>query len=205
MRRSAIILGAALALSLAANTAQARDEVYIGGSLVVDLVTEFDFRGTANATSYGAEFDPALGLEGHIGYDFGNPRVEAEIAYRTMDVESITPGTGGSGDMGLTSIIGSVFYDFENETKFTPYAGAGAGIVFFSGEASYTDVNGAAATEEFDAIAPALQGQLGARYEVADDVSLRGGYNLLFIPTSDDNEDNLLFAHGIKFGVDVAF
>ena len=205
MRRTATILGAALAMSLIANTAQARDEVYIGGSLVVDLVTEFDFRGTADTTTYNADFDPAYGLEGHVGYDFGNPRVEAEIAYRTMDVGSVSPGSNGSGDLGLTSVTGNIFYDFENETKFTPFVGAGAGVVFFSGEATYTDVNGAAATEEFDTIAPALQGQIGARYEVADDVSLRGGYNLMIIPTSDDNESNVLFVNGIKLGVDVAF
>ena len=122
-----------------------------------------------------------------------------------MDVDTITSGTNGSGDLGLTSVTGSIFYDFENETNLTPYVGAGAGVVFFSGEASYTDENGAAATEEFDTVAPVLQGHIGARYEVADDVSLRGGYNLMVIPTSDDNESNTLFVNGIKFGVDVTF
>ncbi|MEQ8440988.1 MAG: outer membrane beta-barrel protein [Alphaproteobacteria bacterium] len=205
MRISGILTGAALAASLATGTAEARDQIYIGGSMVVDLVSEFNFRGTAGTTSYETDFDPAFGLEGHVGYDFGNPRLEAEIAYRTMDVDTIAPGSGGSGDMGLTSVIGSVFYDFENETAFTPYVGAGAGIVFFSGDASFTNINGVAETEEFDTIAPALQGQVGARYEVADDVSLTGGYNLMIIPTSDDNEDNTMFVNGIKFGVDVAF
>lgn len=206
MKTSGILAGAALAIAFGASAAKAeQDQVYIGGVAVVNLVTEYGFRGTAATTTYRAEFEPAYGIRGQVGYDFGEFRLEGDLGYRTMGVEEVESGTNGSGDMSITTAMANLIYDFDDGKPFMPYVGAGFGIAFFGGDTTYTNQAGITETEEFDAIAPAIQAMLGARYEVDKDVMLKAGYDVMLIAHSDDNEHNEIFVHGISVGVDFGF
>jgi opacity protein-like surface antigen len=83
------------------------------------------------------EYDSGLGFSGVVGYDFGTPRVEGEIAYLKNDIDKLsTQGTtvSGSGDATTWSFMLNGYVDIENRSAFTPYFGGGIGLASVSME-----------------------------------------------------------------------
>ena len=102
------------------------------------------------------EFSSAWGLlaGAAIGYGFSKGlRFELEYFYRGSDNDETSdiPGASGAttedklrqeistatdriGAVDSHSLFGNLFYDFRNETRFTPYLGVGAGLGFTSME-----------------------------------------------------------------------
>ena len=84
------------------------------------IETTFD-----SGTTYGLAF----------GYDFENAfRVEGELTRREADVDTHDLDNGGAiagsfGEANSTSFFANVFYDFENDSRVTPYVGVGLGQV----------------------------------------------------------------------------
>ena len=62
-----------------------------------------------------------------FGYDFGND-IRTEFVYdRISGSISKINGVASSVDLGASTISASIFKDFSNESKFTPYVGIGIG------------------------------------------------------------------------------
>jgi len=88
------------------------------------------------------EFDGGYVLGGAIGYMFDNFRIEGEISYQKNDADKVTiksvklngvdQGISGSepadGDVGIFTFLANGYYDFNNDSKFTPYLTAGIGM-----------------------------------------------------------------------------
>lgn len=79
-----------------------------------------------------------------LGYDF-NTRfavpVRAELEYTAWSsvdgskhVEYAGESFKGNGEVGIQSLFANIYYDFHNDTKFTPYVGAGLGVGFVKTE-----------------------------------------------------------------------
>lgn len=101
---------------------------------------------TTPRTIYTADFDPGLGFAGALsaGYTLDNLRFEVEYLHRRQgDDSSLLPGTTdvtrGKGrewlrppsasisDFQANQLFVNAYYDFRNDSPWTPYLGAGLG------------------------------------------------------------------------------
>ena len=97
-------------------------------------------------TIYTADFDPGLGFAGALsaGYTLDNLRFEVEYLHRRQgDDSSLLPGTtdvtrgkgrewlqppsAGISDFQANQFFMNAYYDFRNDSPWTPYLGAGLG------------------------------------------------------------------------------
>jgi outer membrane protein OmpA-like peptidoglycan-associated protein len=81
-----------------------------------------------------AEFDDGWAGGVAFGYDWGGPRLEAEVSYRRNEndrisiTSPITASAPLAGHMSALSVMLNALYDFTNSSRFTPYLGAGIGV-----------------------------------------------------------------------------
>ncbi len=97
----------------------------------------------------GMDLDTGFAFGAASGYAFrNNLRVEGELAYQFNNVSLSSYNTKGrtySGNKNIHTLAGLVngYYDFKNESDFTPYLGAGVGIGGVVNE-SFADFGGVA-------------------------------------------------------------
>lgn len=125
------------------------------------------------------EMDNGYKAAGVLGYDFGYFRAEAEVSYRTNDIDRISYrnlATEAGGDVSSTSFMLNGYLDFENSTPFTPYIGAGIGYnyVDFDGYLNYSNVS-----VKFDNTDNVLAYQLmaGISWNILESLALELSYN----------------------------
>jgi len=89
------------------------------------ILTELDDSGYALSFAFGRRHSNAL-------------RSEIEVAFRSNDINSTFNGDANTevrdGRVSATSLMKNFIIDFSNDTRFTPYAGAGLGISFIAVE-----------------------------------------------------------------------
>ena len=132
------------------------------------------------------EYDTGFVAGGAIGYDFGQAmgplglRLEAEVSYRSNDVDSHTvtvigagPGTFPSGVGSTTALagMGNVLFDLNTGSPFTVYGGGGLGVanIDFDGHATGPD---AASVMNDDDTVFAWQLIAGTGYEISPNMVL---------------------------------
>ena len=153
MRKLAIAV--ALSTSLLASPAMARDGAfYIGAEFGPMIVEDIDFDLTAGTTttSDAITIDADRGFDGDVivGYDFGAFRLEAEVAYKENDLDTITNstriGTPNSIAAGTRTAQGEVIalsamvngmLDFGDDDGVQGFIGGGAGIARVKTEAAF--------------------------------------------------------------------
>lgn len=197
-----------MAAVLAAAPAVAEESFYVGGSLAASSVSDYDFKkNNPNSQTRTIEFDSGFGLDGRVGYDAGAVRVELELGFRGIDVDSVSPGSNASGDLNVYTAMLNGAYDLELESDFTPYIGIGIGALIVEGDVAYTSSSDGTTTEDknFYGAAPAAQIGIGTAYAISESVDLIGGYDLLGAQSDDGNEDNVILMHSVTFGLNVNF
>lgn len=197
-----------MAAVLAAAPAVAEESFYVGGSLAASSVSDYDFKkNNPNSQTRTIEFDSGFGLDGRVGYDAGAVRVELELGFRGIDVDSVSPGSNASGDLNAYSAMLNGAYDLELESDFTPYIGIGVGALIVEGDVAYTSSSDGTTTEDknFYGAVPAAQIGIGTAYAISESVDLIGGYDLLGAQSDDGNEDNVILMHSVTFGLNVNF
>lgn len=149
MRKSFLMLTSALAVSMAAGSAQAGTGWYVGLSGGANWVEDVNINGVpgtaypyAGATDERFEFDTGWIVTGQIGYKWAsNWRVEFELGYRSNDgdIIQLTPPAGDQGDNEITQFTQmlNVLYDFPITDKWTLSLGVGLG----GNLVSYEDTN----------------------------------------------------------------
>ena len=107
-----------------------------------------------------------------LGYKFNkNIRGEISYAFNLLDDNSAPTDTnGGTGYLGLDqidthSLFASVYYDFPNSSKFTPYFGGGLGTTFIDTDGNYQN-------RKHNDLTFGYQGKLGVSYELKDSTDL---------------------------------
>lgn len=124
---------AVLATSFIATAAQAAEQVrwpnwYVGLHAGLNYRTDGDLTLTPGGAT---EISSDVGFGGGIslGYVppttvpfFNNSRWELEFAYRANDNDNV------DGDISSLNYYANVYYDFNNDTAWTPYVGAGLGL-----------------------------------------------------------------------------
>lgn len=157
--------------------------VQIGATWLEDADIDYNDPGFIDDES---EFDTGYNIGAAVGYDFGQGRLEAEVAYRQNDFDKINIDGidfSADGDASALSLMVNGYLDIENQSPFTPYLGAGIGVA----DISFNDVEvvGVGFADDEDTVfayqlaagvgievAPALIIDLGYRYFATDDPEL---------------------------------
>ena len=111
------------------------------------------------------KFDSGVGFDLGLGYDFGNIRLEA-----TWDL--ITSGGGKvagvevDDDTTVNGYLASIYYDFDNSSKWTPFIGGSLG-----------SVNAEVGEEDASSFYYGVQG--GVSYEVSEQLDIIGKVSYL--------------------------
>lgn len=115
-----------------------------------------------------------------------NLRGEVEFSYIQADVDTIFGGIPVPDDVTVTStgynLLANLWYDFSNDSGFTPYIGGGVG--FGKTVVSSDDVSG-------EITASGLLYQLGAgvKVDVADNIALDVGYRYRVLSDAETDFD----------------
>lgn len=111
--------------------------------------------------------DSKLGWAGNafVGYNFGGPRLELEVAYRNNKVKkNELPGGGERVQSG--AVMANFIYEFFSDSVVSPYIGAGAGAAYVWGKGLVDDGD----------VAFAYQGIAGVNLKVTPNVVLSADY-----------------------------
>ena len=174
---------ASVGLQLAALPAVAGDKgIYALGSL-----------GVAQTDAEAVSFDEELNTELGLGYDFGND-IRVEVTWERDNQDSATVvGYTIDTDTTTDTVLFSVYKDFSNSTKLTPFIGGGIGS---------TSVN----EDNFNwdsGFTYALS--LGASYELSENLDAYGKVQTLYTEPQIENveiEANIVSA---KIGLRYSF
>ena len=143
-----------------------------------------------------------------VGYDFSaispaNARAELEYTYKNsttfnpnpvalIDLDTGERMTGGlestlNSELTTQSLMLNGYYDFKNQTKFTPYVSAGVGFTHVKNKQSTDDFSTSDSDNHFTWAAG-----LGVAYNITDSVALDASYRYVdagkfkFTDTQDD-------------------
>lgn len=107
---------------------------FLGGSFARDAtVSSFDSF-TGGSFSDKVTFNPGIYTGGTGGYDFGFLRLEGELSYRNLGIDTVTNESSGErfrnvdGDLGAFAVMFNAFFDVHNPSPVTPYLGGGIGF-----------------------------------------------------------------------------
>jgi opacity protein-like surface antigen len=156
---------------------------------------------TYNGAGYtiGSELEPGFIVGGAVGATvYENLRAELEFSFIQAGVKSIAGSDVPDGYEATSTgynLLGNVWYDFVNDTSFTPYIGAGVGY-------GYTEL----ATDDFDGAyeASGLLYQLGAgvKFDVADNIALDLGYRYRVLSDANTTFDGEEIGGGYEIKTD---
>ncbi len=155
------------------------------------------------------ESDNGLALAGAVGYGFSeNLRVEAEMQYVKHDLDKVNV-FGGSldldGDFSSLALLFNGYYDFANESAFTPFISAGLGFSKLDVSDISVPALGPLSSSDDDTVF-AYQFAAGVRYAVNEKVSVDVKYR--YFATSDPELDVLkpeVSGNLLTAGITVAF
>lgn len=148
--------------------------LYVAGAAGVSMPTDkYDDNG-AYAVSVGWQFHPLV-------------RAEIEGGYRHLNADSRVQGQGN-----IYSVLLNGYWDIKNDTRFTPYLGAGAGW-------AYENQNAVGRTNDNNGSAFAYQGIAGVSYAIDGNWALTAQYNYIDTTNFDFS------AHEVKGGVRYTF
>lgn len=169
-----------LALALPFAAAAQSDGPYISGAFGGIQPGDSDIQG--NGINAEAEFDPGFVGAAAIGSAFGKWRAEGEVSYRSADIDDISGAANSSGDVDGLGLMLNGFYDFKNETNWTPYVGVGVGTMRLDVD-GVNPIGGARVDEEDWVLAGQAIG--GVNYTINDRLGIFTDYRYL---VTDDAE-----------------
>lgn len=128
-------------------------------------------------TSPHIDFEDGFAGSIALGYKIGNGlRSEIETMYLTSDVDTIAGSSMPSGKAESVNLMLNVLYDFNINSKFTPYVGVGAGVSFV-GFDGISPINGTSLSNSDEV--PVAQGIVGISYDITDSLEFFGTYRYM--------------------------
>jgi len=182
---------------------------YVSGNIGFAMLSDSDITdSTVPGITLDSEFDTGLALGVALGYGFGKTRIEGEIAYQKNDFDKI--GVLGvsfdaSGDATTLAFLLNGYYDFTNNSRFTPYVSAGLGFARIEVNDFSVPILGVPPESDDDTVF-AYQIGAGVGYAVSKNVTIDVKYR--YFATSDpkfDTTEAEFASHNLLFGVRVNF
>lgn len=141
-------------------------------------------------------------------------RTEIEMALRTNSSKEWKSINGKiKGTWNNSSLMANVFYDFHNDTQFTPYVGAGLGLAFNYAGYDVREVNGNSFSMSEHSTSFAWNVGLGAAYNFNDNFAVDAQYRFVGMGHAEPSANvvgkhyevgtrpyNNEFALGLRFG-----
>ena len=174
---------------------------YLSGNIGGYSVDDADINDGDDAGE--VSFDDGFMATGALGRTVGSAgRVEAELGYRANDIDKVKTdelGTAANGgDLSTISLMGNAYYDFNTESSFTPFLGAGIGLANIEAD---TDL-----TEKDDDTVFAYQLAAGGSLAAGENLNLDIQYR--YFATDDpkfDGVDAEYHTHNLMFGLRFTF
>ena len=208
-RRAKFVAGLFCAMSLAAPMAAqaAEDGFYAEGRIGLSLPLNSDL--DSATTSQEVDLDRSIVGNVAVGHGYGNGvRTELEIGFRENDVDSISGGGSGTGDVATWSFMANALYDVAVDGPLKPFFGIGAGIARIDASGA-TPSTGTSINDTDTAFA--WQGMAGVAYAVNERVKLTLGYRYFAVPDADLNNnvgtsfETDYASHDVLFGLRYSF
>lgn len=120
-----------------------------------------------------------------IGYQF-DQNLRADLTYNWTGNYTVAPGA----TLNTSSVLGTVYYDWKNESSLTPYIGAGIGY-------GWQNAGGTAVSDH--GIAVGLNA--GVAYDITNNLALDVGYRFhdIFTNTQSTGEHQVMAGLRVKF------
>ena len=185
----------------------AEDGFYAEGRIGLSLPLNSDL--DSATTSQEIDLDRSIVGNVAVGHGYGNGvRTELEFGYRENDIDSISGGGSGTGDVGTWSFMANALYDVNVDGPLKPYFGVGAGIARIDVSGA-TPSTGTSINDKDTAFA--WQGMAGVAYAVSERVKLTLGYRYFSVPDADVNNnagtsfETDYASHDVMFGLRYSF
>jgi opacity protein-like surface antigen len=123
-----LLLAAALVIIAQGAWAQTKPW-YVAAGLGASFVNDVDSTDSTGFTIT-ADLDTGIVGTGAFGRSFGNFRAEGELTSNTNDVSTLSAlgvSLDASGDVSTLGFMVNGYYDFDTNSKWTPYIGGGIG------------------------------------------------------------------------------
>ncbi|WP_234002350.1 outer membrane protein, partial [Erythrobacter sp. AP23] len=194
------VIGMAMASTALASPALAKDDSwYIGAEFGAMLVEDTNLDINGGPDSHAVDYEYGFDGGGYVGYDFGSFRLEAEVSYRSADVDSIAVGGAGlpygpgavlapgsytaGGDVNSLAFMLNGLFDFGPDDGLQGYVGGGVGVARTSYEVT-PFANLASSIDDSDS-GLAWQLLAGVRAPLTDNVDVGLRYRFF---NAQDNE-----------------
>ncbi|MDH5764127.1 MAG: outer membrane beta-barrel protein [Nitrospinota bacterium] len=151
---------------------------YIGGHLGVNILSDPDIQQAGFIIPVGV--DAGVGLGGVLGYDFGNVRIDGELAFRNNGISDFV-GFPAEGNVSALSYMINGYFDVPTGSPLKPYVGGGIGFATVSYD---LEVIGLSLADDTDSVM-AFQFSAGLGYEVSPRATVSFGYRYF---TTEDPE-----------------
>lgn len=187
-----LLLAACFLLPVQAKAADGQIGLYVAPKFIYGIET-FKMKGEEEGESFGlgnhnkSVFGGALA----IGYDFSKQLdlpIRTELEYSVLSqaegkktVSGESASQAYKSKIDIQSLFVNVYYDFHNESKFTPYIGGGIGLGFVGMKTSATDTEYAGDVSNYSMGKKnetnfAWNLGLGCAYELTESFSIDAGY-----------------------------
>lgn len=134
------VAGLALALLAGSVASSVAAAPYVSGSFGLVSASDSTLSGESG-TAGDLSMDSGFGFLAAVGNNFDGLRGEAEIAYRTNDLNKISNGPV-TGEITSLSVLGNLLVDFAISENVRPFLGAGMGLAQIdSGSADLNNAN----------------------------------------------------------------
>lgn len=162
------------------------------------------------------KFGGGTNFEAGIGYDFGNIRTELNYSLidtnlRQANISTIGTTDSARGDVTLHGVLVGAYYDFENKSKLTPYAGGaiGGGKIAINDVKETWNASGITAEDSGSSVGGLLlwSVKIGTSYEISKKFNLfaEGVYNGTSGFTYNSNKYDGLNSFGVNIGTRFRF
>lgn len=210
MKSGRWIFGLVGAAVLAVNSASAADSgFFVFGGAGVNLLQDLDIAVGAPVGDVSFEFEPGSRLTAGVGYAaLENSAVSVAISaetgflYNTIDRARVGGGvTAIEGDFLQAPFLAKVLVKFMPESRLAPFVGVGGGGLYSRLELE--KVGGTTVNNSGDETDPAVQGEVGVRYSLSEEIGLGLSYKCL-VAFPDEDVDELV-NHSVSFVFSLAF
>ena len=205
MKKNLLIISVCVLAMFFSSSAYSAEGLYVSGNVGFAMLSDSDLTdSTVPGLTITTEYDPGFALGGALGYDFNRFRVEGEISYQKNDVDKFSlmgVSLDASGDVSAIAFLINGYFDFVNDSAFTPYISAGLGYA----KVEFNDLNivgsGLPSISDDDAVF-AYQVGLGVGYAVTEKVTIDVKYR--YFATDDPEFDTTqaeIASHNFLLGV----
>lgn len=202
----AVLFSLAILSGFSVSTASAG--VYISGNLGAVFLNDDDIEDSG--VSGELSFDNGGAATFAVGTSVGQGgRIEMELGARVNDISKMTfdgyPGKiDVDGDVTTVSFMGNAYYDFKNESSFTPFIGGGLG--YANVEYDFDKIEDDKVNDKEDDDVMAYQVMLGMGYAATDHLSIDLQYR--YFATVDPELNGIDFeyrTHNMMLGLRYSF